>query len=294
MRLADVELLVGKVSYRSLLWSLARYLGLDQRVVCAEGLSMPYFERGHGDPVVLVHGFGADKESWLLMAWAMSRGRRVIIPDLPGHGAATTISRRGASARAQAHALLAFLDTLGVNRFHLVGNSMGGGISLRLADEQPERVRSLVLIDSAGPKVDPSELDQLFERGENPLIPTTAAEAAVIMGFVAEKRSKLPRAIERHIIAERVAAAPLLKEIFAGWQRGAGADGIPTDLERLRVPTLVIHGECDRVIDVSTGRELARRIPKARLHVMPGVGHIPQVEVPRETAAAVEKFVAAN
>ncbi len=295
MGLGELSLWLGKLEYSGLVRLAARYVGARTRTASVDGLRMPYFERaGDGDPIVLVHGFGADKESWLLFMWALGRGSRLLVPDLPGHGGASVVNRGRATARAQSEALLGFLDLCGVDRFHLVGNSMGGGISLRVARDRPERVRSVVLLDATGPKVDPSALDLALDRGENLLIPTSPDQAEEMMAMVAEKKTWMPRSMLHHVVAERAAAAERLQEIFRGWQRGVGGEGVPEDLERISVPTLVVHGERDQVIDVSTARALAERIPGAELLVLAGVGHIPQVEVPRDTARAVLDFVSAH
>ncbi len=293
MNRRSLELLLGRVQYNAL---CAVGLGLMRgrsRSVRVGDVRMPYLEGGRGDPVVLVHGFAANKETWLLTAVPLSRSYHLVIPDLPGYGAADAIPPSRATAREQAVALVRFLDAIGLDRVHLVGNSMGGGITLRVARDFPERVRTATLIDAAGPKVEPSELDRLLDRGINPLLPESTDDAEGLMRFIAEKQRYMPAAMRRYAVSTVVDARDRLQQQFEVWRRGRGADGVPEDIEEIRVPTLVIHGDCDRLIDVSTGRALGGRIPGAELVVLSGVGHVPQLEVARKTARLIDDFLSA-
>jgi len=292
MDFGNAELLLGRLEYSAL-----RALGLGlmrgrSRSVRVGDVRMPYLEGGKGDPVVLVHGFAANKETWLLTAVPLSRSHRVIIPDLPGYGEADAIPPERATAREHARAVVHFLDLLGLERVHLVGNSMGGGITVRIARDYPERVRSATLICSAGPKTEASDLDGELERGVNPLLPQSVDDADDLLGFVAEKQRYMPRAMRKYAVSTVVEARDRLQQMFDVWHRGQGPDGVPEDLENIRVPTLVIHGDRDRLIHVSTGRAFGERIPGATLVVLEGVGHVPQVEVPRRTARIITDFLA--
>jgi pimeloyl-ACP methyl ester carboxylesterase len=262
-----------------------------KRTAAVGDVEMPYYDAGSGDVVLLLHGFAANKETWLPMALALSRQRRILIPDIPGYGAATKVPPSRASALAQARAVLGFLDTLGVDRAHLVGNSMGGGISLKVAREAPERVRSMTLICSTGPKSVKSELDEALDRGENLLLPERVEQAEELLRFVAGKQRWIPRPLARYLISNHVNDRERLLRMFDGWHDSDETEGLPEDLEAIEVPTLVIHGECDRVINNATGRELAERIPNAELVLMSGIGHTPQLEVARKTARTVERFI---
>jgi pimeloyl-ACP methyl ester carboxylesterase len=217
----------------------------------------------------------------------------VLVIDLPGHGAATAIAPARASAAAQARVLAAVLDRLGLDRVDLVGNSMGGGIGLRLAADQPARVRSLVLIGSVGPEVAKSETGEALDRGDNPLVPRTGAEAGRFMKLVMERPPKLPRALQRYAVAERAAGAERLAALFAGWHSPPAGEEIPAGdrLAAVRAPALVIHGARDRVIHPATAEALADRLPHAQLAVLDGIGHVPQLEAPRRVARLIEEFL---
>jgi abhydrolase domain-containing protein 6 len=240
-----------------------------------------------------VHGFGADKEGWLLMAGALRlSGHSLLIPDLPGFGAAGPIPPERAAAKWQARVLAGLLDRLGYSRAHFVGNSMGGGISLRFAADYPARATSLTLVGSVGPLVQKSELNLALDRGENPLLLEGIDDLERLFAFVLVKPPKLWRAIRAFLAEDRFARRDVQAALFRGWIDPDAGEGIPVDLEALRVPTLVIHGARDRLIHPSTGEALAARIPGARLEMLAEIGHGPQLEAPRRVAKLVADFVA--
>src|SRR5579883_2876703 len=127
-----MELAVGKAQYRALTGVARRLARVRRKATVIQGVHVPYFVRRPpwilggttGDPLVFVHGFGGDKEGWLLTASMVGRRRALVIPDLPGFGAAGSIPKRGASAASQARVLAALLDELRMPRAHVIGNSM--------------------------------------------------------------------------------------------------------------------------------------------------------------------------
>ncbi|MBL8619743.1 MAG: alpha/beta fold hydrolase [Myxococcales bacterium] len=278
-----LEIQLGAAQMRTLERALAAAAGLDRRTLAVDDLRLTTLERrGAGTPVVLIHGFGGDKETWLLMApWL--RGRPMLIIDLPGHGGSTVIDRRRATPAAMGAAVIGALDRAGVARAHLVGNSMGGGIALWIARHHAARVASLTLVASAAPELAESELTRALARGENLLIPG-AEDSDRFMRMVVEKPPRVPRAVQRYVAARRAAARHTLEEMFRGWVEAAPADALPRDLEAIDHPTLIIHGRCDRIIAVDTARKVAAAVPRSTLRVLDGIGHVPQLEAPRRVA----------
>ena len=196
-------------------------------------------------------------------------------------------------ARAQGEAVLRVMDACGLDDAVLCGNSMGGAIAQRIARTWPARARGLVLIASAAAEMAESELSRDLERGDNFLIPDADARGDQHDQFlrrVLEKPPRLPRAVQRYVAAERARAQPRLERVWAGWTGATGDDGVPDDPEAIAQPALLVHGDRDRVIAVETARRLAARLPRARLEVLRGVGHVPQLEEPRRVARLVDDF----
>lgn len=284
-----MSLSVGKVQFHALRWLLSA--GMTAGEVTVDGVAMPYLSCGAGVPVLLIHGFGADKETWLPLARTLSRRRRVIMMDLPGFGAADQVGSERGHARAQAAAVAGFADALGYYRVHLCGNSMGGGISLRFAADYPERVRSMALICSAGPEVARSEVLEILDAGgPNPLIPATPADGDEFLRLVMQRPPKVPAALQRYTVARSIARSEQNQRMWLGWRESPEADSMPPNLEAIDAPALVIHGEHDRVIHPAVGANLADRLANAEHVVISGVGHVPQIEAPLHTARLLQQF----
>lgn len=292
--LRRAELALGRVQLDLLQRALARAAGLTPGVVPTSAGPIAVATRLRPDgptPLVCVHGFGGDKETWLLLAPRVARRRGLVLIDLPGHGASAPIVGAEATPRRYAEVLAEVLAQLAIPRAVVVGNSLGGGVALHRAATAPDAVAGLVLVASVGPQSARSAQVKAWNAGPNPLIPgDDEAEAEAFLRLVTEKPPRVPRAILRYVASRRAGADARLRPLFAGYVQADGADGVPT-LDRIRAPALIVHGERDRVVPVDTGRDLAAGLARARLHVMPAIGHAPQLEAPAATARAIAAFL---
>ncbi len=295
MSVASLTLAVGRVGTLALRAGLRAAAGTRLRQVEVDGLTLPYLERPSrredpDDVVVLVHGFGGDKDNWATVAPLLSRRRRLLILDLPGYGDATRIEPERATLPAQAAHLRGFLDATGTRRAHVVGHSMGGGIAQRLAADWPERVRSLTPLGSMGPKLEPGPFDEALARGLNPLLPTDLSQVDEYFAFIAERLPPVPRPVGLFAVQQTIEAHDELGSYFAVLHAPDFWPGLPTDLAALSMPTRVIHGQLDQIIPLSTAQALAAALPRSTLHVLPNVGHCPQLEAPGTVARLLDRF----
>jgi abhydrolase domain-containing protein 6 len=288
---------LGRAQYRAVTTLVRRVLGARRERTSIDGVVVPYIRRPakveSEAPIVFIHGFGGDKESWLVCASMLRRGRGLVALDLPGFGAAGGIPKERASAREQAKVVAKLLDHVGAGRAHLVGNSMGGGIALRVAADFPERVASLSLLGSVGPFVEKSEVGHAFDRGENPLLIQSPDDLERLLALVAERPPPATRPMRSYLGADRFARRAAQEALFDGWVNCPPGDGPPDGdaLARIHAPALVIHGDKDRVIHPATGRALHEKLPDAWLEILEGVGHVPQIEAPKKTADLLERFI---
>ncbi|MBA3393807.1 MAG: alpha/beta fold hydrolase [Deltaproteobacteria bacterium] len=282
-----LEVAVGGVQLRAMHRAVGLAAGVRPQVT-PDGVAYLARPGRRGLPLVGVHGFGGDKETWLLMAALVPRARGITLVDLPGHGRSADVAERDASIRHHAEAVLRVLDHAGIDRAVLCGNSMGGGVALRLAASWPARVAGLVLVASVGRDVHEGGALAWID-GENPMIPREA-DIDRFMALVLERPPPVGRAVIRHVITERARRADALHRLFRGFILAPGPDGVPTDLGAIKQRALVIHGEQDRIIDKAVAEDLASALPDAELVVMRGVGHAPQLEAPRHTARIIERF----
>lgn len=292
-RRAELEVALGGAQLRAMTRATALAAGV--RAGIAPG-DVAYWGRpgkaGTGGaaplPIAGIHGFGGDKETWLMMGALIPRARGLALIDLPGHGRSADVPEDRASIRHHAEAALRVLDQLGMDRAVICGNSMGGGVALRLAASWPDRVAGLVLVASVGRDLHDGGA-RAWITGDNPLIPREA-DIEAFMELVLERPPPVGRAVIRHVVTQRARRADALHRLFRGFVLAGGDDGVPRELAAVQQPALVIHGEQDRIIDKRVAEDLAAALPAAELIVMRGVGHAPQLEAPRHTARIVERF----
>jgi pimeloyl-ACP methyl ester carboxylesterase len=282
----DLEAALGGVQLRAMERTIAFAAGVKPAVV--DGVAYTARRGKRGLPLVGVHGFGGDKETWLMMAACVARSRGVALVDLPGHGDSRDVDEASATIRHHAEAVIRALDHAGIPRAVICGNSLGGGVALRLAASWPDRIAGLVLVASVGRDVPQNA--RAWTTGTNPLIPRPE-DIDRFMALVLERPPPVGRAVIRHVIVARTRRAAALEKLFRGFVFGdAAGDGVPRELGAIDKPVLVIHGDQDRIIDRAVADDLARALPRAELVVMRGIGHAPQLEAPRTVARLVTSF----
>ena len=160
--------------------------GLRRRSLQLDDHRVVYSEGGSGPTVLLLHGFGADKDTWNLYARWLVKRYRVVIPDLPGWGESTYHPHADYGYGAQVARLKALVDALGLGPLHLCGNSMGGAIAGVYAATHPQDVSTLLLMDAAALEMpNPSEFQRMVDSGAgNPLIVRSVADVAEQLRFV--------------------------------------------------------------------------------------------------------------
>ncbi|QTD56029.1 alpha/beta fold hydrolase [Parasphingorhabdus cellanae] len=255
----------------------------------------PYLEGGRRDgvPIILLHGFGGDKDNWSIYAPHITKHHRVIAPDLPGFGENDRSLDRDYDVATQAHRLNAFLDAMNINKCHIGGNSMGGFIALQFALEYPQKISSLTLFNNAGVVGEnKSELQVAAEKGENVLALESLSDVDRLMSFVAYKPVAMPKNFKKLFYAEAAEHRDLLDKIF--WQiAGSGINHPLNDrLSEVTAPSLIIWGRHDRLIDVSCVDVLDQGLKNSEAVILEETGHIPMIEKPKDTASAQLAFLA--
>ena len=255
-------------------------------------------QAGTGEPVVALHGLGGTKASFLPTVAALAPHYRVIAVDLPGFGDSVKPIRAGYHAEYFARTVVALLDALGLERAHLVGNSMGGRVALEVGLRTPDRTGRLALLCPS--------LAWLRERRWAPLVRVLRPELGLVQ---AAPRQVVERVVQRIVPAaddEWVAAGideflrayceprgrasfyAAARQIYLEEPRGP--KGFWTRLADLAPEALFVWGRQDRVVPLGFSRHVKRVVPAAR-HVELDCGHVPQLERPRETHAAILDFL---
>ena len=266
---------------------------LAQSSIHVKGLQFEYLEGGKGDALILLHGFGANKDNWTRIGKYLTPHFRVIAPDLTGFGESSPAPDNDYTIRAQVERVKAFVMALGIKSLHLGGSSMGGSIAGAYASNYPEEVKSLLLIAPGGvASSEPSEVFQRLKEGKpNPLVAKSAEDYEHLLDFVFVKRPFMPHAVKRYLIQQAIEHQPLNSKIFKQLLSSPDVPPLEVLLNGLPVPTLIVWGAHDRVLHVSGAKILEAAIPNAKAEVMDAVGHLPMIEKPKETAGLYLSFL---
>lgn len=232
------------------------------------GWPIGYEVAGEGEPVILVHGLSGSTRWWSRNVPAIAERHRLYLVDLPGFGTMRSLRRRFVLAET-AKWLSEWMEAAGLERAHLVGHSMGGYISVRLAASRPELVRRLVLIAPAGVPAKRSMLGHLVPL----LLAVRYATPAFMPVLIRDALRMGPSTLWR-------AARDLLAEDVRG------------DLQNIEAPTLLVWGEHDPLIPLAVGDLLREEIPNSRLLLLQRAGHVPMFDRPKEFDAALLAFLA--
>jgi 3-oxoadipate enol-lactonase len=254
-----------------------------------EGVRLAYDVEGAGEPVLLIQGLGYGRRGWGPAPALLAQRFQVVSFDNRGFGESD--APPGPYTTAQlAHDALAVLDATEIDTAHVIGISLGGMVAQELVLARPERVRKLVLCSTTpGGAMSfpmPEQTVALMGRASH-LEPREALHQFVVNALSPDP----PAELVQEIVAYRAANPP----DPGGWWAQAGAGAAHDALARLgaiHVPTLVVHGTADNVVDARNASLLADAIDGARLVLFEGVGHLLPWERPAEFPALVEEFVA--
>jgi pimeloyl-ACP methyl ester carboxylesterase len=276
----------------------SRYLDLP------DGVHVHYRDEGPatGPVIVLVHGFSDSTATWDSWITTLKVRNRVISLDLPGHGLTRAPGTWPAGTTRYVALLDQVVNRLGVRRFAIVGNSMGGSVAWNYALSHPDRLTALVLVDAAGWPAPPPKPGQksdgalAFQMLRTPwgrwLLSRVDLGPVIADGL--RKAYHDPSKVTDAMINRfsDLSHAPDHPAIILGMQDRAWVRATPEAMARIRTPTLVLHGADDRLIPVEAGRRFAATIPEAELIIYPDSGHTPQMEIPARSVADLSAFLA--
>lgn len=284
----------------------AKYAGTDSKYLALEGgLRVRYTDQG--DPkapaLVLVHGYTASLDTW--KPWAGQFGDyRVIAIDLPGHGLTRAPADWQASPVAYAGVIEQVAAKLKLEKFVLVGQSMGGYAAWEYALAHPERLHGLVLVGSAGwPDERPEAKEERDSALSRAIADPTGRALLKDLDTSTVLRNGLLQAFEKDALVTdamvdryvEMSRAPGHRDItigaMAAWESWPKATA--ERLAALRVPTLILHGETDLLVPLEHARKFDAAIPDSRLIVYRGAGHMVNEEAPDRTAADLKAFMGA-
>ncbi|MFI8192297.1 alpha/beta fold hydrolase [Streptomyces sp. NPDC085946] len=249
-----------------------------------DGATLTYDDEGPRDgdgvPLVFVHGWTADRHRWDHQMAHFARRRRVVRLDLRGHGESTGSGARRIEDLAED--VVALLDHLKVERFVLVGHSMGGMISQTLALAHPERVERMVLVNSIG--------RMTYSRGRGLLMAVSTLVPYKLFVAANIQRAFAPGHPREEIRSYIRASAATPREVVMTLYSAMRAFDVLDRVGEIRVPTLMVHGYHDAQLPVGQMLRMAKAYPDAVIRVL-DAGHELPVEKPAELTAALDRFL---
>lgn len=240
--------------------------GFHNEYTTIRGNRIHYYEGGSGAPVVLVHGLGSRAEDWAnLMPQLKQAGFHVYAIDLLGYGRSARPTDATYSIPEEAQYVEEFMAQRGLQKVNLVGWSMGGWVSMRVALDQPERIGRLVLCDAAGIRFSPTFTFFDFE-------PATISAVRHLYSLLMPHPTELPEFLARDMVRK-------FKELNWVVDRSArsmfsGDDLLDGKLGGLQMPTLIIWGKQDHLIPLATAVAMHQQIPQSVLQIYDGCGHL--------------------
>lgn len=258
---------------------------------------------GEGEPVFLIHGSFSSLHTWAEWEKELSNYFLTVSMDLPGHGLTGPDKERRYGTADYAELVFGIADKLGIKEFHVAGNSMGGGVALKMAAEYPERILSLNLIDASGAPAKPtSEIAPtssrnsgatIFKLARNPLVNKILLKCTPRLLF----KWNLKQVYFDHTKITEEMVTRYYELIRREGNRRATLDRLTSgkatevDFANLKMPVLIMWGAQDRWIPLSSGERFKEAIPGATLKVFENAGHVPMEEIPTETVLEYLHFL---
>lgn len=282
-------IIFGIVVYLRPLWAwrqstdfALRAQGISSKYARLGPYRIHYFGGGTGTPLVLLHGLGGEADDWELSMPELARsGFRVYAIDLLGYGASDRPDV-DYSIALQSEIVRRFLDNQGIERADISGWSMGGWIALKFALDHPDRIRRVIVYDSAGISFKLSVDPQLFAA-------RTPQDLRRLYAALSPRPMYVPGFVARDLLREAGERGWVVKRSLNSMR--AGHDLLDGKLGGIEAPVLIVWGAQDALIPLSCGEQMHREMPQSTLVTLPGCGHLAPVECHRQTLAETVGFL---
>lgn len=266
-----------------------RAADLVRKEVQVDNHRIAYLEGGKGETVILLHGFGANKDSWLAFAKYL-KGYHLVIPDIPGFGESSRAPTDHYGMESQVARINRFAEALKLDKFHLAGNSMGGALAASYSAKHARRVLTLALLAPAGvPSQKKSEFVIQMEKGQNLLLPGNEKEYDDLLALIFVQPPPIPAPFKKIFMADMAEHKEFNGKIWKDWQpeKFSLAPALPL----ISSPVLIMWGDQDKIVDVGGVAFLEKHLKTSRSVILKDTGHTPMIEKPEESAKAYLSFL---
>jgi pimeloyl-ACP methyl ester carboxylesterase len=260
--------------------------GLHRAETDIPGFHIIYLDGGRGEPLILLHGIGADKDNWTRIARWLTPHYRVIAPDLPGFGESSKPDNAAYTVEDQVRNVAAFAQALHLTRFSIGGNSMGGWIAGAYVAAHPDQIISAWLLAPGGiTGAKDSELAKIVRQGGHvPVFARNADEMRELLNFVFVHPPYVPGFLIDELARQQARNYAMNMKILGQLTGEWPSASLNAALAGSTTPALITWGDSDRALDVSGAEVLHGLMPNSQVTIMAGIGHVPVMEV-AETSA---------
>ena len=273
------------------------YANEHSKFIEINGMQVHYRDEGKGFPIVLVHGTASSLHTWNDWTIALTKDHRVIRMDLPAFGLTGPNKDADYSIEAYTQFLQQFLSKIKLDKFYLVGNSLGGNIAWNYAAEYPEQVEKLILLDASGLPTNKPQ-PAIFKMAKTPVL--NSLFLYVTPKFFIKKnmeqvyadKTKITNALSTryHKMALRVGnRQAFIDRAKIDFRLGEKENS--AKLKSIKIPTLLIWGAKDTWIPLENGKRMNNIIPNSILVVLENSGHVPMEENPKESFEVLNSFL---
>jgi pimeloyl-ACP methyl ester carboxylesterase len=270
----------------------------SQFVMIPDGARAHIRDRGPRDAttLVLIHGSNASLFTWERWARQLQDKFRIVTMDMPGHGLTGAVPNKDYSQEGMVKFTLEVVDKLGLQRFAIGGNSMGGAVAARFAEEHPERVSHLILVDAGGlPTKGGTRIPLAFRLAGIPFLNRLLLHIT--------PRSLVVEGLNDAIVRKKIITRRMV-DMYWDFARMAGTreatlirfrlpmdNAVKDHIGDIKAPTLILWGKNDNLIPVETAAAFHAAIPGSKVVIYPNTGHLPHEEVANQSAADVREFL---
>ncbi len=279
-----------------------KYADESSFMIMVDGVNVHVKVKGEGEPVFLIHGSFSSLNTWEAWEKDLNPHFTTISMDLPGHGLTGPDFRKRYTISDYSKLIFGIADHLGMEEFHVAGNSMGGGVALKMATDHPERIMSLNLLDASG-------APDTEKNNNNSISNTSSASIFKVAGHPVFSKLLLkctPRFLFRINLKQVFHDDSKISEelvtryyelLLRDGNRQATIDRLSKrrntvyNFEKLNMPVLIMWGKEDSWLPLSNGEQLQEMIPGSRLKVFENAGHVPMEEIPTESVREYLAFL---
>jgi abhydrolase domain-containing protein 6 len=268
-----------------------RSADLVKKEVQVDDHRIVYLEGGKGETVVLLHGFGGNKDHWTAFAKYL-KGYHLVIPDVPGFGESSQVPTDNYDVKSQVGRIDRFVEVLQLDKFHMAGNSLGGALTATYGAKHPEKVLTLAMLDTAGaPSQKKSEFVMQLKKGNNLLLVRNTEDYDKLNTVVFVKQPTVSASFKKIMVADWIAHVEFNKKIWNDTDWKPLQFSLAPILPLIQAPVLIIWGDQDKLLDVGGVAFLEKNLKNYRTVIMKDTGHCPMMEKPEETAKVYMTFL---